>query len=169
MVSIHATHLQHGTNADAARKRTAQMRDVVLPHVAASAATWEASARILAGDFNADPWEAALAAAAEAGLSRDDHTAPAWTTWKKRAKTSWSPGGEKRRAIDYILHDDGFSGASQVWSPPADHQVRAGGGLLPSRSYGSDHIAIAADLTYAPTVLEALASLAAEIVLHPSI
>jgi hypothetical protein len=78
----------------------------------------------------------------------DDATEEVWTTWKARKKE----GGEKvvKHCIDYILY-----------APPCRHMnvgVRALGVLdllrnhevgpdfLPSSSYPSDHIAIAADL-----------------------
>ena len=151
------THLKAAKKARGERERAAQIQQfldfatTVQQRVAGSAAN-AAVPVILGMDMNASPPGQHMPYPAEAvpvamahplGLRSAYAVAnggaePAWSTWKKRA------AGEVKHTIDYILASPAV-GVRKVLRVPDDDLVIASG-LLPSFSYPSDHMALAAEL-----------------------
>lgn len=122
-VTIVCTHLKwepEGTPVDVHRGRV-QMREIL--------DTWSSGARIICGDFNADPNSHVLALARERGLNDAYASLPEAYTC--------NANGKKAR-IDFILHSADFTATPSPIALVEDDTP------LPSDTEPSDHLAIEA-------------------------
>jgi len=161
-IVIACTHLNSKTGQKREDLRYFQtsklLEDIDEARTLARGTEGQLEAVILAGDFNTDPHDVthpkahaakaipsvrAYGLASAYPLALDESAfngedVAIWTTWKVRGDY------EAKHQIDYIWYE-GFK-CTSVLLPPA----KLGPGRLPSLSYPSDHIAIAADLQLNP-------------------
>ena len=111
----------------------------------------EARPLILCGDFNGSNEEAFYQV-----VTSEHHLIDAyasyfasvppdmrWTSWKCRGEEGTPAFREMKRRIDYIFTTPHFL-VVKIYAPPSMVDLRS----FPSSQYGSDHIAIAADLLF---------------------
>mmetsp|Transcript_15210 Transcript_15210/g.45875 ORF Transcript_15210/g.45875 Transcript_15210/m.45875 type:complete len:439 (-) Transcript_15210:670-1986(-) len=106
---------------------------------------------VLSGDMNAEPGSAAcevlrdqpaqLHSLWDVDLKNPEGEGETFTTWKHRAE------GTSRRIIDHIWYSAALKPTERWLTPSADAIGAAG---LPSRYYGSDHLAVAASFEWPP-------------------
>lgn len=154
------THLTAKCGRDKEAARARQIRALLADIDAARAAAGGGTPVVLLGDLNADPHDVSIPSAQEAlavpalrahalesayplAAYEGAHSAGsgAWTTWKRRGAL------ESKHQIDYIFFSAGGAACVSRLLPPSDREV--GAARLPSPSYPSDHVAIAADLLIA--------------------
>ena len=111
---------------------------------------------LLCGDFNAVPSEAVIQhlSADDSGLSsayrhlaQDGSTDAPYTSWKIRAGPSPDePDRESCKTIDFIFYDKDNVCIEALLSIPSEAEI--GPDRLPSRSYPSDHLSLAAVVSF---------------------
>ena len=155
------THLKAkaGASCDAVRCASAAQ---LAEHLARSLqAAGPRAAVLLAGDFNTELDSDAMRALGQAGLTPVPlPPAPdgsAFTTWKFRTPGNGNgngngchcgtglEAGEKRAAIDHVLHSAALR-PTAAWAAPGRDAIGAAG--LPTAAYPSDHVAQLVELTW---------------------
>lgn len=142
--TLAATHLKAGRSESAAR--SAQMRQLLTAvasfNVELCGNLLAERPLILAGDLNDQIYSRTLDVAAAANLSCVWMCDYKWTTWKRRAITSAAPDvGEKKMIEDFILVRNAV--VTAALAPPRDE-----GGCLPNENEPSDHVLLAADISF---------------------
>merc|ERR1712032_258976 len=142
-----------GTHLKAkAGEENEKLRELHIEQMLGHLSNCEPAHVVLCGDFNTDPFDVEhhKARAVPAVLGHDmgfcsAYPLPAsaedagYTTWKRRKER------EDRHVIDYIFHTPGLQPGA-VWEVPAAADMCRE--RLPNRKYPSDHVAIAAELTF---------------------
>ncbi|XP_065577669.1 nocturnin-like isoform X2 [Artemia franciscana] len=144
-ICVATTHLKAKQGALLSNLRNEQGKDIL------AFLTDEFSNRpiIIAGDFNAEPCEPVYTTmrthprmqldSAYAKLT-NNNSEPDYTTWKVREE------GEIRHTIDYIFYSTSNLDVEMVLEIPDEEKI--GQDRLPSMSYPSDHLSLAADFKF---------------------
>ena len=106
---------------------------------------------ILCGDFNAENTEPVYSVFSKSALGLNSAyqeaggkgIEPDYTSWKIRGSSDGKTEKESKRTIDYIWYSREKSTLHSVFSLPTPEQI--GENRLPSHTYPSDHLSLAAD------------------------